>query len=168
MSDVCDYPTTRKVQPYQRRTRVDGNVVYTNEIALALRKDYRILEIYEVWYFDETSTTLFKGYVKDFMQIKMENSAPPKENLEDFKKKVKDHLGISLGEVKEDKGMRAVAKLCLNLLWGKFGQRINQTQIEYVTELKIMFVNYLHLLSFNSKNLFSLHLPYPHCSCFMP
>ena len=106
----------------------------TNEIALALRKGYRILEIYEVWHFDETSTTLLKGYVKDFMQIKMENSAPPKENLEDFKKKVKDHLGVSLGAIKENKGMRAVAKLCLNSLWGKFGQRINQMQTEYVTE----------------------------------
>ena len=32
--------------------------------------------------------------------------------------------------------MRAVSKLCLNSLWGKFGQRINQTQTEYVTEPK--------------------------------
>ena len=43
-------------------------------------------------------------------------------------------MGISLEEIKENKGMRAVAKLCLNSLWGKFGQRINQTQTEYVTE----------------------------------
>ena len=32
--------------------------------------------------------------------------------------------------------MRSIAILCLNSLWGKFGQRINQTQTEYVTEPK--------------------------------
>ena len=32
--------------------------------------------------------------------------------------------------------MRAVSKLCLNSLWGKLWQRINQTQTEYVKELK--------------------------------
>ena len=32
--------------------------------------------------------------------------------------------------------MRQIAKLCLNSLWGKFGQRVNQTQTEYVTEPK--------------------------------
>ena len=108
----------------------------SNEISLALRKGYRILEIYEVWHFDETSDTLFKGYLKDFMKIKMESSAPPKEDLDNFKKKVKDHLGIDLGNIKENKGMRAVSKLCLNSLWGEFGQRINQTQTEYVTKPK--------------------------------
>ena len=53
----------------------------TDEISLALRKGYRILEIYEVWHFDETSDTLFKGYVKDFMKIKLENSAPKKKRF---------------------------------------------------------------------------------------
>ena len=32
--------------------------------------------------------------------------------------------------------MRKISKLCLNSLWGKFGQRINMTQTEYVTEPK--------------------------------
>ena len=32
--------------------------------------------------------------------------------------------------------MRSIAKLCLNSLWGKFGQRLNMTQTKYVTETK--------------------------------
>ena len=108
----------------------------TNEIALALGKGYRIIEIYEVWHFSKTTDTLFKGYVRDFMKLKMESSEPPKEDITDFKKKVKDHLGIELGDIKYNAGMRAIAKLCLNSLWGKFGQRVNQTQTEYVTEPK--------------------------------
>ena len=107
----------------------------TNEVALALEKGYRILEIYEVWHFTKTSDTLFRGYVSDFMRIKMASSEPPKEDIFfRFRKKVKDHLDIHLGEIKYNAGMRSIAKLCLNSLWGKFGQRINQTQTEYVTD----------------------------------
>ena len=108
----------------------------TNEIALALGKGYRIIEIYEVWHFSKTTDTLFKGYVRDFMKIKMESSEPPKEDMGVFKKKVQDHLGIELGDIQYNAGMRAIAKLCLNSLWGKFGQRVNQTQTEYVTKPK--------------------------------
>ena len=108
----------------------------TNEIELALKKGYRIIEIYEVWHFSKTTDTLFKGYVRDFMKIKMESSEPPKEDIGVFKKKVQDHLGIELGDIQYNAGMRAIAKLCLNSLWGKFGQRVNQTQTEYVTEPK--------------------------------
>ena len=67
------------------------------------------------------------------MKLKMESSEPPKEDITVFKKKVKDHLGIELDGIKYNAGMRAIAKLCLNSLWGKFGQRVNQTQTEYVT-----------------------------------
>ena len=56
----------------------------------------------------------------------------------------KDCHGIEFGDIKENKGMRAVSKLCLNSLWGKFGQRINQTQTEYVTEPKDFYKILLH------------------------
>ena len=108
----------------------------SNEIALALQKGYRILEIYEVWHFAKTTDTLFRDYVRDFMKLKMESSAPPGEDMDVFKQRVKNHLGIELGEIKYNAGMRQIAKLCLNSSWGKYGQRINQTQTEYVTEPK--------------------------------
>ena len=108
----------------------------TNEIALALTKGYRIIGIYEVWHFTRTSDALFKGYVRDFMKLKMESSAPLDEDINVFKQRVKGHLGIELGTIQKNEGMRAVAKLCLNSLWGKYGQRINMTQTEYVTEPK--------------------------------
>ena len=79
----------------------------TNEIALALEKGYRIIEIYEVWHFSKTSDTLFKGYVRDFMKLKMESSEPPEEDIGVFKKKVQDHLGIELGDIQYNAGMRA-------------------------------------------------------------
>ena len=39
-----------------------------------------------------------------------------------------------MGEIKHNPGMRAISKLCLNSLWGKFGQRNNMKKTEYVTE----------------------------------
>ena len=37
------------------------------------------------------------------MKIKMESFVPPKEDLDNFKKKFKDHLGIGIGNIKETK-----------------------------------------------------------------
>ena len=42
----------------------------------------------------------------------------------------------NLDKIEYNAGMRSIAKLCLNSLWGKFGQRINLTQTKYVTEPK--------------------------------
>ena len=109
----------------------------------AIEKGYRITKIYEVWHFYKTSNTLFRGYVKNFMRIKMENSKPPTvgdnctyKSIDGFKNIVKERLDINLGKVEYRAGMRAIAKLCLNSLWGKFGQRVNLTQTKYVTEPK--------------------------------
>ena len=141
-SDKLLFPLCRTcatTQQHEKCARTNDERAFTgtrcsNEIVLALRKGYRILEIYEVWHFDETMGTLFRDYVKEFMRIKMESSEPPKEDINVFKEKVKDHLGIDLGEIKHNAGMQQIAKLCLTSLWGKFGQRINQTQTEYVSE----------------------------------
>ena len=74
----------------------------TNEIALALTKSYRIIEIYDVWHFVKTSDTLFRDYVRDFMKLKMESSAPPDEDINVFKARVKNHLGIKLGTIQKN------------------------------------------------------------------
>ena len=80
------------------------------------------------------------------MRIKMENSKPPVvgedctyKSIDEFKKIVKERLDIELGEIKYNAGMRQIAKLCLNSLWGKFGQRLNLTQTNYVTKPKEFF-----------------------------
>ena len=52
-----------------------------------------------------------------------------------FRNKVKKNLDIELGELHENSGLRAIAKMCLNSLWGKFGQRNNMNQCKYVTDI---------------------------------
>ena len=100
MSDVCGTPTTRKMRAFPDE-RVFTGTWCTNKIALALTKGFRIIEIYEVWHFEKTSDTLFRDYVRGFMKLKMESSAPPDEDINVFKARVKNHLGIKLGTIQE-------------------------------------------------------------------
>ena len=112
----------------------------TNELNVAIQKGYKIQKIYEVWNFKKRSNNLFKEYVRKFMKIKMESSelkigeGCTYKSVDEYRSIVKSKLGIELGEIKFNPGMRSIAKLCLNSLWGKFGQRNNMKKSEYVTE----------------------------------
>ena len=110
----------------------------TDEVSKALEKDYKVLETYEVWNFDKTSDDLFKGYIRRFMKIKLESSKydfKTKEEETNFKLKIKESLDIDIEKFEFNAGLRSISKLCLNSLWGKFGQRSNMSQTKYVTEV---------------------------------
>ena len=112
----------------------------TDEVSKAVEKGYLIKKIYEAGLFREKSNNLFKEYVKGFMKIKLETS-PWKddfETIQDYTAAIKSCLDIHLDpeNVATNPGKRAVAKICLNSLWGQFGQRQNMTQTEYVSDVK--------------------------------
>ncbi|GBN09109.1 hypothetical protein AVEN_221134-1 [Araneus ventricosus] len=74
-----------------------------------------------------------------FLKIKLETDDKWSENFkteEEYRRYVKKKLDIELGEIKKNPGMRFIAKICLNSLWGKFGQRKNMSQTEYVNKLE--------------------------------
>lgn len=50
--------------------------------------------------------------------------------------KKKEEIKINSNSVNFNPGLRSVAKLCLNSLWGKFGQRENRPKTEVVSEPK--------------------------------
>ena len=110
----------------------------TDEVSKALEKGYEISRIYEVWHFAKTSDDLFKGYIRRFMKIKLESSKydfKTHEEESSFKAKIKDSLDIDVEKFEFNAGLRSIAKLCLNSLWGKFGQRNNMSQTKYVTDI---------------------------------
>ena len=110
----------------------------TDEISKAVEKGYKVLRVYEVWHFAKTSDTLFKGYIRRFMKIKLESSKydfKTKEDEDSFKAKIKDSLDINVEKFEFNAGLRSIAKLCLNSLWGKFGQRNNMSQTKYITDV---------------------------------
>jgi hypothetical protein len=109
------------------------------EIYKAIEKGYRLLNTYEVWHWEKQTTGLFRDYIKTFLKVKLETSdLPPNvvtnEDKVLFLSEIDDKLGIKivLSDLKPNPGRRAVAKLCLNSLWGKFGQRQNMTQSKLI------------------------------------
>jgi hypothetical protein len=123
----------------------------TLEVAEAIKQGYKILTIYEVWHYAESSQYdketksggLFTSYVDTFMKYKEEASGWP-DNVtsdEDKQKHVDqffDLEGIRLNpdNIKKNPGMRSVMKLILNSLWGKFGMQTNKTQVKFINNIK--------------------------------
>ena len=110
----------------------------TDEVSKAVEKGYKALKVNDVWHFAKSTDTLFKGYIRRFMKIKLESSKydfKTKEDEDCFKAKIKDSLDINVEKFEFNAGLRSIAKLCLNSLWGKFGQRSNMSQTKYVTEV---------------------------------
>ncbi|XP_065208479.1 uncharacterized protein LOC135837206 [Planococcus citri] len=107
----------------------------TVEVAKALEKGYKMLNIYEVWHF-EASNNIFKDYIRDFMKIKLESSAHSYPSDEEYVKDILDRQGIALDleNIKTNPVKRNLSKLCMNSLYGKFGQRNNISQTEFITE----------------------------------
>ena len=110
----------------------------TDEVNKATEKGYNVIKTYEVWHFDKSTDDLFKGYIRRFMKIKLESSKydfKTKEEETNFKLKIKKSLDIDVEKFEFNAGLRSISKLCLNSLWGKFGQRSNMSQTKYVTEV---------------------------------
>ena len=97
------------------------------ELMKAIEKGYKILKIHEVWHFPVHTNELFKEYVNMFLKIKQEASDYPKDCVTDEQKQryideYYEHEGIRLDpkEIKYNPGLRSLAKLMLNSLWGKY------------------------------------------------
>ena len=102
----------------------------TVEMNKAIEKGYVIKQIYEVWNFENSSADLFKEYIRKFLKIKLESSEFSCSEQE-YRDKAR-LLGIELGKLEYNAGLRFIAKLCLNSLWGKFGQNPKLTKKEYI------------------------------------
>ena len=109
----------------------------TPELHKAVQLGYKVMEMYEVYHFDETTQFnpqtreggLFAEYVNTFLKYKQESSGWPDwcdtdEKKQQYITQYKQREGIQLDPEKivVNKGMRQLAKLCLNCFWGKFGQ----------------------------------------------
>ena len=102
----------------------------TAEMDKALEKSYRIDKIYEVWHFKQSSTDLWNEYVRRFLKLKLETSEFTCTE-EEYREKARK-FEIELGELKKNPGLRFIAKICLNSLWGKFGQNPKVRHSEYI------------------------------------
>ena len=115
----------------------------TPEIKKAIEKGYQILDIKEIWHFSETSSELFTDYVNPFLRSKQESSNFPswavtQEDRERYIQSYYEHERIHLRpeKIQTNPGLRAISKLCLNSLWGRFGMNTDRVQSELIHDAK--------------------------------
>jgi len=136
----------------------------TPEVEAALSVGYTLVHVYEVLHWEETNNDLFADYINLFLRLKAQASGwPPdvitKQDKDDYIRQFEDKEGIRLvkEEVKKNPGLRTLAKLLLNSLYGKFGQRVNMKKSKFVTSSKELY----DMLSDVSKSVNDFHVLTP-------
>ena len=100
------------------------------ELALACEMGYRITAVNTVREFAQ-STACFKPFVEAFLKVKQEASYDGEPDLASRQAYADDYhaksgIQLDVDRLERNEGRRAVAKLCLNSLWGKFGQKMER------------------------------------------
>ena len=130
MFPLCRTCAEIKIQGDCNHTSDEGALIgtwTTDEVNKAIEKGYTVVKVYEVWHFEQRTNDLFKEYIKTFLKVKLETSPHNYKSDRKYKRVVLERLGIDLENIASNPGLRAIAKLCLNSLGGKFGQRNNET-----------------------------------------
>uniref|UniRef100_A0A1I8I145 DNA-directed DNA polymerase n=1 Tax=Macrostomum lignano TaxID=282301 RepID=A0A1I8I145_9PLAT len=108
----------------------------TPELQKAFQLGYRLQAVHALAYWTEKRTGLFGDYVNAFLKLKAESSGSPGMSDEDKAAYIADFYakeGVTLDKVEPNPGLRFVAKIFLNSLWGKFCQRDDLTSTEIVS-----------------------------------
>ncbi|XP_071083869.1 uncharacterized protein [Haliotis cracherodii] len=118
----------------------------TVELHEAVKKyDYQVLQIYDVWHFDtfaqhdpgNQQVGLFDTCI-DRLFKKLEASGYPEgcTDHDTYIQEIYDKEGIGLDKDRIEKktGRCTIAKMQLNSLWGKFGQRLDYSQYIYMND----------------------------------
>nr|CAD2133569.1 unnamed protein product [Meloidogyne enterolobii] len=120
----------------KQRSWISG---YTHvELNKALELGYQILDIYEVWNYDRWDPELFKGYVNTFVGLKQQASGWP-ENCDSQEARNRyiaefdrvEGIRMDPAKVEINPGLRMIAKILANSLWGKLAQRVGTTEVKY-------------------------------------
>jgi hypothetical protein len=106
---------------------------YTSvELRRAMKHGYVVTRVYRCAFWETTTTSLFQQYMRTFLKIKREASGWPKTQITNEQKRtfIADfaaHEGIALDSTKMtyNVGLRTIAKLCCNSLWGRWSLRPN-------------------------------------------
>jgi hypothetical protein len=118
-------------------------VLTSMEFKEALAKGYRTSQIYRVDMY-KSSRDLFKTYIQTFLRLKILSSKRPfsentsREEKDAYFRAVEEKYGfrISEDEFKENPAIRSLAKLLLNSLWGKFGEKQGRSETKYFLNAK--------------------------------
>lgn len=101
----------------------------TPELSMAIEMGYKVIEMYEVWHYPESSD-MFSSYIDLWFAEKIKASGWPndivtREAKEQFLAELERTEGIklSIDQVEKNDASRSMSKTFLNSLWGKLCQR---------------------------------------------
>ena len=104
------------------------------ELKIALEKGYEITKIHSAVAYKRFKG-LMKDYVGNFIQMKIENSGIKTQTecdeVNDYHARLGFNFEIKPEDTADNPGLRQVAKICLNSLWGKFGQRCGKNEYDF-------------------------------------
>ncbi|MCP4051885.1 MAG: hypothetical protein GY739_02270, partial [Mesoflavibacter sp.] len=124
------------------------------ELQKAVSLGYRVIKIFEVWHYPETSeydgsdpeTGLFTQYINTFLKLKQQSSGWPAwvktdQDKDQYVQQYEEKEGIRLDptQIVKNAGLRSIGKLSLNSFWGKLGQRCEVMSRQFFTNPKTFF-----------------------------
>jgi hypothetical protein len=122
---------------------IDKNkqVFHSVELRKAIQDNCKITKIHNGLIMDN-STHLFKDFVRTFLEVKVNATGKPKiwDSIPKREKWIKEHedrFGFTPQPTEKNAGKRAIAKMILNSLWGKFGQRPDMPKNKYIPPDKV-------------------------------
>jgi hypothetical protein len=123
--------------PHSDEERAFTSTITSIELSEALKQKYVVTQFYRAWEYTQFSNNIFKEYVRyenncnifiiltlsRFLKLKVESSVFPKEivtedEINEFVKGYKEILGVDIDKnsVKENSGLRHIAKLVINII----------------------------------------------------
>ncbi|KAL3100219.1 hypothetical protein niasHS_000229 [Heterodera schachtii] len=100
---------------------------YTHiELARALECGYRVDRFWRAWHYEQWSDQIFKEYVRLMIEAsgfpdRVQNEQQKQTFAEEYMRQY--NVQMDLSRVNKNAGLRFIAKLMLNSLWGKFSMR---------------------------------------------
>lgn len=119
------------------------------QMAVSERGGYRCTHVYRVDQYKK-SHTLFQSFIRNWLRLKIISGKPPyavdTPEFESYREQLAERLQITIQaeDFVYNPSLRTLAKLVLNSLWGKFGQRTNLMECRILKTANDMY-NYHQL-----------------------
>lgn len=160
------------------------------ELQKAVSRGYKILRIHEIWHYSSSTQYnpetgeggLFTGYINELFKIKTQASGFP-DHVKDanyrtaYIAEIEQAEGIKLDPEKMvyNPGLRAVSKLAINCLWGRFGMRNNLPTTQLIRDRESLLAivsderfEVTNILPIDDDSLYVSYIQSAHCVDVLP
>lgn len=122
-----------------------------DEVRKAMDLGYRVMEVYEIWEYEVLQLNgdqpgLFTEIMNKFIKIKQEASGWPEncttdelkaQYIQDFYNA--ENIQLDESRIEKNPGLRTWAKLCVNSVWGRLGQKEDRPQTVITKDPSVFF-----------------------------